>query len=125
MIERIRSVEGASGIPPGSWALDSQVKYEWNKFVKCGSKYAYCEAKARAAALDEVKEVVAAVAESYSVCESMMELHIGCCFDDLAHDGYDLEGHYREGEVYDSDEYDSDGEFVGHNDSEDDGDSIW
>ena len=41
MIDRIRGVEGVMFIPPGSWALDSQVKYEWKKFVKCGLAYAY------------------------------------------------------------------------------------
>ena len=51
MIDRIRSVEGVTFIPPGSWALGSQVKYEWKKYIKGGSVYAYHEAKARAAAL--------------------------------------------------------------------------
>ena len=56
MIERIRSVDGVTFIPPDSWALDSQVRYEWKKFVRGGSVYAYREAKARAAARDEVKK---------------------------------------------------------------------
>ena len=58
MIDRICSVNGVTFIPLGSWALDSQVKYEWKKFVKCGLEYMHCEAKASAAVCDEVKKVV-------------------------------------------------------------------
>ena len=96
MIDRICGVNEVMFIPPGSWALDSQVKYEWKKFVKCGLAYAYREAKARAAVRNEVNTVIAAVAESYSVWGLMLEAHIGHCFDGVDSDEYDSEGNFRE-----------------------------
>ena len=125
MIDRIRGVEGVMFIPPGSWALDSQVKYEWKKYVKCGLAYAYHEAKARAAVHDEVNKVITAVAKSYSVWESMLEAHIGRCFNGVDGDEYDSEGHIRERDAYNTDDYNSDGEYVGQDDDEADGDSDW
>ena len=125
MIDRIIGVEGVMFIPPGSWALDTQVKYEWKKYVKCRSVYAYREAKARAAVRDEVNAAITAVAQSYSVWESMLESHIGRCFQ-YANDGdYDAEGHFREPLVYNSSDYNSDGETVGDENEEDDGDNNW
>ena len=125
MIDWIHSVDGVTFIPLGSWALESQVKYEWKKFAKCGSKYAYREAKARAAVPDEVKKVVAAVAESYSVCGLMQETHIGRCLNGVDSDEYDLEGHLREQEAYDTNDYNSEGEYVGNDNEEANGDSDW
>ena len=125
MIDRICNVDGVTFIPLGSWALDSQVKYEWNKFVKGGSAYAYREATARAAVRNEVKRVVEAVAESYFVWGLMLEAHIGRCFIGADDDEYDEDGHYREPEVYDTDDYNSENEYVGNNDEEADGDRNW
>ena len=125
MIDRIRDVDGIDIPPLGSWTMNSQVKYEWKKFVKCGSNFAYREAKARAAVREEVNEVIATVAERYSVWESMLEEHIGRCFIGAGDPEYDSEGHYREREEYNSDKYNSDGESVGDDDDESDGDRKW
>ena len=126
MIDRICGVDGVMFIPPGSWALDSQVKYEWKKFVKCGLAYAYREAKARAAVCNEVNTVIKAVAESYSVWGLMLEAHIGRCFDGVDNDDdYDSEGHFREQEAYNTDDYNLEGEYVWEDDKESDGDSSW
>ena len=125
MIERIRNVGSIPFQPAGSWDLESQVKYEWKKFVKVGSAFEYREAKAREAVREEVKRVIAAVARDYSVCGDMLGGHIGKCFIGADDDVYDEDGHFREQEVYDSDNYDSNGEYVGQDDDEDDGDSNW
>ena len=126
MIERIRSVDDVMFSPPESWALDDRVKYEWKKFVKCGcSAYEYREAKARVAVRDEVNKVIADVAKSYSVWGSMLEEHIGRCFIGAGDNEHDEDGHYREPVVYDSSDYNSEGEYVGDNDEEADGDSNW
>ena len=125
MIERIRDVGSIPFQLAGSWDLDSQVKYEWKKFVKVGSAFEYREAKAREAVREEVKKVIAAVARDYSVCGDMLGGHIGKCFIGADDDVYDEDGHDREQEVYDSDNYDSNGEYVGQGDDEDDGDSNW
>ena len=124
MIDRIFGVDEVMFIPPGSWALDCQVKYKWKKFVKCGLAYAYREAKARAAVRNEVNKVVATVAESYSVWGSMLGAHIGRCFNGVDGDEYDLEGHIRDQGAYDTNDYNSEGEYVG-DEEEADGDSNW
>ena len=87
--------------------------------------YAYRDAKARAAVRNEVNTVITAVAKSYSVWESMLEAHIGRCFDGV--DGYELdsEGHLRERDAYDTDEYNSDGDYVGPDDDEANGETDW
>ena len=74
---------------------------------------------------DEVSKVVATVAESYSVWGSMLEAHIGRCFIGVGNDEYDSDGHFREREEYYTNNYNSDGEYVGDNDEEADGDSNW
>ena len=55
----------------------------------------------------------------------MLGGHIGRCFDGVDDDTYDSDGHYREPVVYNSKDYNSDGEYVGHDDDEEDGDSNW
>ena len=125
MIDRICGVNGVTFIPSRSWAVESQMKYEWKKFVKCGSNYAYREAKARAAVCNEVKKVIAAVAESYSVWGLMLEAHIGRSFNRVEGDEYDSEGHLFEQEAYNNDDYNSEGKYVGDDDKEADGDSDW
>ena len=58
MIDRICNVDGINFPPLSTWSMDSYVKYEWNKFVKGGSAFAYRNAKARAAVCDQVQRVI-------------------------------------------------------------------
>ena len=125
MIDRIRDVDDIMFLPLGAWALGTQVKNEWKKYVKCGSAYAYREAKARTAVCDEVNKVIFAVAESYSVWGLMLETHIGLCYNGVDGEEYDSKGHLRERDPYDTNDYDSDGEYVGQDDDEADGDRNW
>ena len=88
-------------------------------------KLAYREAKARAAVCDEVNKVITAVAKSYSVWSSMLEAHIGRCFNGVDGEEYDSDWHLREREAYDTNDYNSEGEYIGDDDKEADGDSDW
>ena len=87
--------------------------------------FEYCEAKARDAVHDQVNKVVEAVAKSYYVSSTMLGGLIGRCFNGVDEETYDSDGHYIEQVVYDSEDYNLDGEYVGHDNDEDDGDSDW